>query len=213
MDKGTEMDAKQEAEDIPIATSQTTAQVPVALARRRLLRGGLSAVPVILTVSSRSVMASSTDRCTPASSFASINTSRPDETFSCIGRTPGYWKQPQYFSQWPNGYQPEGPNATKFNDIFGSNGGYPGKTLLEVLNFKGGGTIAVARHVVAAVLNAASNKTPSTILSVQMVKDLWSDYVAQGYYEPTAGIKWYADYSVPAGNGSLIEWLTTTMPV
>ena len=187
---------------------------PASLARRRLLRGGLGAVPVVLTVSSPSVMATGGGSvCTPASSFASINTSRPDRTFGCSGRTPGYWKQPQHYSNWPTPFVAKGDDATKFNDVFGSAYGYPGKTLLDVLELQGGDRNAVARHIVAALLNAAKNWTSPEVLSVTTVKLVWLSFTQKGYYEPTAGIRWFAGYSQPAGNGSLEDWLKSTMPV
>ena len=68
-------------------------------------------------------------------------------------------------------------------------------------------------HVVAALLNAATGRTSSSVLGVGTVKTLWASFVETGYYEPTAGVQWYADYSVPAGNGSLSDWLKSTMPV
>lgn len=190
--------------------------VNVQQARRRLLRGGLAAAPVLMSVASRPVMAGGqAGRCTPASSFASINASRPDELYHCSGRTPGYWKQSQFFHLWPSPYKPQGNNATQFDDVFGAAGGYPGKTLLDVLSLEGnaGGRDALARHIVAALLNAASGKTPADVLSVSTVKAIWRDFVSQGYYVPTAGIQWYADHSVPAGTGGIIGWLQVTMPV
>jgi hypothetical protein len=178
-------------------------------ARRRILRGGLSAAPVLMAAAPRSVMAGGPMNCVPASSFASINASRPDLQFTCGGRTPGYWKQPQFFSEWPAPYTP----TTSFDSVFGSTGGYAGKSLLAVLELMGGGRDAVARHIVAAVLNAAKGLTPANVLSVAIAKTVWTSFVTKGYYEPTAGIKWYADTSVPAGSGGIIQWLTSTMPV
>ncbi|HWR87771.1 MAG TPA: hypothetical protein VN277_05065 [Acidiferrobacterales bacterium] len=186
------------------------------IARRRLLRGSLSIAPVLMVSAPRSVMAGgAAGVCVPASSFASINASRPDLQFSCSGRTPGYWKQPQWFGQWPAPYVPDGSGATTFDAVFGAAGGYPGKTLLQVLELPGNdmGRDALARHIVAALLNAAKGLTPPNVLSVAIVKAVWSAFVLNGYYEPTAGIKWYPDYSVPAGSGGLIAWLKSTMPV
>lgn len=153
--------------------------------------------------------------CVPASSFASINASRPDLLFSCSGRTPGYWKQPQWFGQWPAPFVATGSGATKFDDVFGSAGGYAGKTLLQVLELQGNsmGRDALARHIVAALLNAKKGLTPANVLSVTTVKAVWRAFVTNGYYEPTAGIKWYPDYSVPAGTGGITPWLKSTMPV
>jgi hypothetical protein len=183
-------------------------------ARRRILRGGLGVAPVLMVSAPRSVMAT-TLNCVPASSFASINASRPDQLFTCSGRTPGYWKQSQWFGQWPAPYVASGATPTKFNDVFGAAGGYPGKTLLQVLELQGNSTgrDALARHIVAALLNAAKGLTPSNVLSVTIVKSVWSAFVAAGYYVPTAGIKWYPDYSVPAGTGGITPWLKSTMPL
>jgi hypothetical protein len=186
------------------------------LARRRLLRGGLSVAPVLMASAPRSVMAGGPGACVPASSFASINASRPDLLFTCSGRTPGYWKQPQWFGQWPApSCVPNGNNATKFDLVFGAVGGYPGKTLLDVLELPGNsmGRDALARHIVAALLNAKTGKTPSNVLSEGAVKAVWAEFVRRGYYEPTAGIKWYPDYSVPNGIGGITPWLKSTMPV
>lgn len=64
------------------------------------------------------------------------------------GCTPGYWKQPHHFDSWV-GYLP----GDSFDAVFGvSYGG----TLLEGASAKGGGVNALARHAVAALLNASS---------------------------------------------------------
>lgn len=175
--------------------------------RRRLLRGSLGTAPVLMMVAHRPVMASTV--CTPASSFASINASRPDKQYYCTGRSPGYWKQQQWFSEWPAPYYPvqdKNIKATLFNDsvAFGSQGGYPRKTLLEVLDpveGDAGGRNAVARAIVAALLNAASGKT-NGVLDVIGVKNIWASYMSKGYYEPTAGIRWY--------DNEIISWINST---
>lgn len=203
----------------PVSASDSVtleAKQATLIARRRLLRGGLSVAPVLMAAAPRSVMAGGPGACVPASSFASINASRPDLQFTCAGRTPGYWKQEQWFGKWPAPYLPVakgGFNATTFNSVFGS--GYSAnKTLLAVLAQEGNlaNRDALARHIVAALLNAASGKTPG-VLDVGRVKGIWSEFVAKGYYEPTAGIKWYWDSGVPVGTGSLEVWLKSTMPV
>jgi hypothetical protein len=66
------------------------------------------------------------------------------------GCTPGFWKQPQHFANWPEGYAPE----DLVNDVFGVTAtGDP--TLLEALEQGGGGESALLRHAVAALLNSA----------------------------------------------------------
>ena len=98
-----------------------------------------------------------------------------------------------------------------FDAALGTVGSYPGKTLLTVLELHGGDRDAVARHIVAALLNAKKGLTPANVLSVTTVRAVWSSFATRGYYEPTAGIKWFADSSVPAGSGGIIPWLKSTM--
>lgn len=191
---------------------------PASTARRRLLRGSLGAAPVLLTVASRPVLAAAGE-CVSPSSHTSLNASGDNKTYPCSGRTPGFWKQSQKFAQWPAPYYPvttAGHPATRFDDVFGVFGGYPGATLLQVLETGGNdlGRDALARHIVAALLNAQKGWTPPTVLSVEMVKHIWSEFVRLGYYEPTAGVRWYADYAVPATAGDgIIAYLQSTMPL
>jgi hypothetical protein len=189
--------------------SDTSQQAPgISPSRRRLLAGGFAGPVVVASALPRSVMAG---ECVPASSFASINASRNVEhiEYACtLGRTPGYWKNSQWFAQWPTPFTP----ATLFNDVFKGSTGYPGKTLLHVLQLMGGGRDAVARHIVAALLNAKKGWTPAPVAGVSLVKQVWKSYDLNGYYEPSAGIKWYHDYSVPASVGGIVPWLKTTMP-
>lgn len=65
------------------------------------------------------------------------------------GCTPGYWKQDQHFDSWV-GYSPD----DLFADVFGV--AYPG-TLAEAADANGGDENALARHAVAALLNASSS--------------------------------------------------------
>jgi hypothetical protein len=78
------------------------------------------------------------------------------------GCTPGYWKQKQHFDSWVGLTR-----NMKFSSIFGrvitikwSKKGKPGNvtdpTLLQALEANGGGINALARHAVAALLNANS---------------------------------------------------------
>jgi hypothetical protein len=67
------------------------------------------------------------------------------------GCSPGYWKQPQHFGNYPDGVFPN----TLFVDVFGENA-FPNMTLLQVLSQGGGGLNALGRIIVAAYLNASS---------------------------------------------------------
>ncbi len=91
------------------------------------------------------------------------------------GCTPGYWRQPHHFGNWTAPYTPD----TLFSDVFED--AFPGKTLLEVVVQGGGGLIALGRHTVAALLNAASDGV-SYDLSVQQVIDGFNAVYPGGNY-------------------------------
>jgi hypothetical protein len=75
------------------------------------------------------------------------------------GCTPGFWKQEQHFDSWV-GFSPD----QKFSEVFGVDitlraGGratIEDPTLLQALEANGGGINALARHAVAALLNASN---------------------------------------------------------
>jgi hypothetical protein len=75
------------------------------------------------------------------------------------GCTPGFWKQEQHFDSWV-AYSPD----DSFEDVFGVDVILRGNgqttiddpTLLDALNANGGGVNALARHAVAALLNASN---------------------------------------------------------
>jgi len=92
------------------------------------------------------------------------------------GCTPGYWKQSQHFDSWPAPYLP----TTKFSAVFGSVitvrlGGTTTVTdpsLLNALRASGGNINAAARHVVAALLNGASDGVAYNLSAAEVIS-LW----------------------------------------
>ena len=72
------------------------------------------------------------------------------------------------------------------------------------------GSEGLAKLIAASLLNATAGKTTG-VLNPSLVKDIWGSYVRKGWWEPTGGVKWYADYSKPVGSGGCIAWLTSTM--
>jgi hypothetical protein len=166
--------------------------------RRRLIRGGLAAGPVLMTVASRPVMAQD---CTTSSAHTSLSGSRQVTTASCNGGSPA--KQTSYLMEARGAGQP----ATTFGSIFTSLYGYGDLSLLQVLQ-AGHSALdksGLAAHLVAAVLNAQSGFTPPSILSIAKAQDIWADYNRLGYFEPTAGVRW--------DSAQTIDWLKTTMPL
>jgi len=179
--------------------------------RRRLLKAGAAASPLAFAVATRPARA--TDHlCRQPSAFGSMHASGPGREYaSCTGRTPGYWKQQQHFVDWPAPYVPvtttgiATTTATLFHQAGFHGSQLSGLTLLDALGEQGnaGGYGALARHIVAALLNAASGKTP--VLSVMAVHTIWNDFVATGRYEPTAGVHWDAE--------KIVVYLKSTMPL
>lgn len=80
------------------------------------------------------------------------------------GCTPGYWKQDQHFDSWTAPYDP----TDGFNATFGIGTNWFGNsfTLLDGAGANGGGKNALARHAVAALLNAAAGFYPMTVAEV-----------------------------------------------
>ena len=97
------------------------------------------------------------------------------------GCTPGYWKQPQHLDSWTQFL-----TTQTFNEVFGvdvtlSTGG-DDATLLEALQSGGGGINALARHAVAALLNAASGDVDSDYTVAEVIA-LVQDAVESGDFE------------------------------
>ncbi len=98
------------------------------------------------------------------------------ETLEFAGCTPGFWKN--HTELWANPYMSDDLFATYFEDAF------PGSTLLDVLGQGGGGLIALGRHTVAALLNAAHTDVPypmSTDEIINAFNDIYPDGTKQDY--------------------------------
>lgn len=179
--------------------------------RRRLLHGGLGVTPVLLTLVSRPVLA---QQCFTPSGFVSMPTSTHGTPQTCLGRTPGFWKQDQKFSYWLPPYYPVQTGKhppTTFNSVFGTPSPFPNSTtFLDALRAEdqgySGPPYDVARHCVATLLNIAQGWVP--VLTRDVVKNIWRSYIntgggTTGYFEPTAGVKWY--------HADIVAYLTSTM--
>lgn len=187
------------------------------LARRRLLRGGLGVAPVLMVSAPRSVMAGTS--CTTASAFTSVslNASHAATMSSCTGRLPSYWQSTNPVkSYWDAGclVKDSFGNATDttvaFSAVFGS--GYAGKSLMDVLVQPiASNNDELAKYVVAALLNARKQMNAG-VLDETTVKTIWTNCSTGGYFEPTAGIKWWTKTSSsPASSGGCLAWLKSTM--
>jgi hypothetical protein len=101
------------------------------------------------------------------------------------GCTPGYWKQPQHIDSWPSGYAP----SDSYNVAFGVTSSFgSGFTLLEALGLGGGGENALARHAVAALLNAAHPSVNYTYPTEAQVISMVQQAYQSGSYEATKNL-------------------------
>jgi hypothetical protein len=190
-------------EDPHKALSTTTRVSPKSDKRRKFLGASLSIAPVVMTVTSRPVLASTA--CASASAGSANSTMAMSV---CSGLTCSQWKA--YAAQWPLPYcatdaNTRGQQATLYHcPVTGFSGALFGdRTMLEVLDIDEGGldTRAAGRYMVAALLNACAGRTP--VLDETGVRTMWNDLVNQGYYEPTAGVQWQAP--------EIIAYIKTTM--
>jgi len=172
--------------------------------RRHLIKGiGVSA-PLMMTVASRPVLGA---QCTP-SAWVSGNLSAQAETFSCGGRSPGYWKTDP--SRWTGtGYVPGTCGDSRVTGIcrrFNSDGTpfhrsaggvcagstFGSNSMMQVLWMRRRQDhYQLGAHIVAALLNAAS--IPDYGMSQSDVLDMYSQLANSGSYQPTAGFTMTAE--------------------
>ena len=95
------------------------------------------------------------------------------------GCTPGYWRQEHHFDSWvPTGYTPQ----DSYNAVFGVNGAYA--TLLNAVWATGGREGALARHAVAALLNASHPDVSYEYTVAEVLAGVQAAY-ASGDFEPS----------------------------
>jgi hypothetical protein len=156
------------------------------IARRRFTRAGAAASGVLLTLHSQPGMAA--EVCTTASGslsggLQSFRGPRP----TCAGRSPGYWKNTD---SWPGVLK-----TTPYSRVFACNARnfktYGSVTLAEILVPKKWDTFGVGRHLVACWLNVKAEL--STFQTEEDLTRIWNEYARNGYYTPTAGVRWDGD--------------------
>jgi hypothetical protein len=199
--------------------------------RRRFTRLGLGASGVVMTLTSRSVLAQSV--CKSPSGFLSNNASQHGDPAFCSGTDPAGWAAT---SQWPI------DKNTTFSSVFGvttaawtkktkmsffdapltsgttssSSQGGAGNgqsakangvgseteaTLYDVLTSNT--TPPVVRYLVAAYLNAVGNL--NAFPTTTQVLQIYNEWTSTGRYEVSAGIYWY--------DTDIITYLQSTMGV
>lgn len=208
-------------------TNAGDAEVTINKSRRRLT--GAVGVSAIFTLASRPVLA---NQCVAASAAASGNLSHHGTPPQCNGQTTSFWSSSQNKTAWPSPYQQGTENTTSTLGIMdGGGSSSPAKwsggttfhpeffgtkfmannqslTMNQVMVMNNNSYLGLTdndnlgAHCVAALLNAASGRTPD-VLTVEKVKTMWSECQTKGYFEPIAGVKWS-----PA---QVVTYLKTTM--
>jgi hypothetical protein len=164
------------------------------VSRRRLVRAGLSAAPVMAALKSNTVLAGD-HSCIKPSTFSSLRAAQMQVSarrelktdYEC--QSHGYWKNRD--TGLPSGYK----TSTLFISVdtgFTANPSnlYTGKTLQQVLEMGGNqGNAALARHVVAAFLTAQAYKDDPTrvMLTTSQCRTIWN---SGGQWSPFAGASW-----------------------
>ncbi|MRV76448.1 hypothetical protein GJ700_32530 [Duganella sp. FT92W] len=177
------------APQAPVATPVFT-----GAARRRFTKAGALAAGAVLTLKSQPGMAANSSGCvfaTPsaAGSFA-INRSHGPKVGYCNAVSPGYWKE--HPTEWPKQPWATTKSMTEcyFQKIFpvGRTSQFYNQKLITVIGWGGGDIQDVARHLIAAYLNAMKGYT-SPYLTTAKVQEIWTGYNSAGGYKP-AGKVW-----------------------
>jgi hypothetical protein len=165
------------------------------------------------------------------SGFQSGNLSHHGTPPTCLGRTPGYWKNVTQHT-WPAGYS-AGSCSNQCNKVKNWSGGtlfhplFSGTqfmadldknsstvktslSMMQVLQMSDGSNPwgltdpdNLGAHIVAALLNYAAGWSP--FLPDTTVINMWNEWVSKGYFEPTANVKWSSKV--------IVDYLKTTMPL
>ena len=167
-----------------------TAQ-PTGIARRRLLRAGLAAAPMLAALKSRTVLAETAHTCIRPSSFSSLAAANmivsagrnPKTDYNCYSH--GYWKNNdvgQTVEYKKKKFLGDGLGFT-----YNHRQAYGNKTLLDVLNMRGGNVVALSRHIVGTYLSAVAFGDDNSILTKAQCVDCWNN---MGNWSPFPGTTW-----------------------
>lgn len=184
--------------------------------RRKLLRGGLSAAPVVMTLGSGPVLAgkvktASTTASTPLSGTSSAQ-------YTCNGRSPTSWCTKQYnkYVGWPSSCVPGTTTyhgsyrvqvrgsqcgTKKHTDIMNSYcglNGYEWRRDTGSLN-------KLAAHCAASLLNVEVGLIDERVLTKDKIQEIWdacSVGNGTGSWQPIPGVYWSAN--------DVCNWMATT---
>ncbi len=156
--------------------------------RRQFATSGLAVSGVILTLVSRPVLGATV--CVSPSGFISGNTSTHGDLPVCDGRSAGFYLDPSRNLDLSAQFRTMFPTA--------SESAYKNKALSFILTTPwttnpqnlSVPTQNLLKHLVVAILNARSGKTP--FLTEATIKSIFDEWQAIGTFSPTAGVAWDA---------------------
>lgn len=179
------------------------------VSRRKLVRAGLAAAPVMAALKSNTVLAGD-HTCVKPSSFSSLNPANwvvskgraVDTNYECFSH--GYWKKddrahPSPYNVKSKSYFVALPRRAASGSISagfsgGSSSPFYGMTLSDVMDAKGNDdNTALARHLVAFFLTAVANGDDANrvLLTTAQCKAIWT---GGGVWSPVPGLNWsYTD--------------------
>ncbi len=199
----------------PLPESRPDAEASASLNRRRraLLRGGVGAAPVLLTLTSRPVQAANS--CVVASSFVSVATFRsrnPTTTsIKCATLTCEDWYNLACLPTTGTTVRPDYMSTTVGTLLGTTTSLHNGRTLWEVLKNSPYGIVrfgqtGVVQHLISMALNIQQKQVPMPgNVNLPYLQGVWQNYVANNgrYKLPQSGINW--------DSGQLISWLRMLM--
>ncbi|MCV2353137.1 hypothetical protein LNV09_03055 [Paucibacter sp. B2R-40] len=167
-------------------TSNTTPGLQANGGRRRFLGKGAAVAPAVLTLASQPALGVT---CFTPSRSLSKNTSasQAGKDGQCTST-----KRPTDFnSSWPTSVcAANTPFHPYFSGSLKNNANGTSKTMKAVL---AANQTDLAAYVITAALNIKLGLVPVNVLTETVVKAMWTKTsVSGGYYEPTAGVKWFA---------------------
>lgn len=100
----------------------------------------------------------------------------PPDKGEAGGCTPGYWKQKHHFDSW-QGFVP----TDNFETVFGVDASFNPTSLLDALTLGGGGEKALARHAVAALLNASHSEFTYAYTAADIISGVQAAYASKNF--------------------------------
>lgn len=171
-------------EDKAGGPDQAATMTPHGASRRRLAKAGLGAAGVLWTTQAHATRMCLSPSAALASASSGLDSNKPGEArLSCIGRSPGYWKN---HGGWPV------PPETRFGSIFPcaahNANTYAPATLQSLIEGAKFDKQNFGMHIVASYLNVKSGWIG--YISEETLLRMWRELQSTGHYQPAKNAYW-----------------------